>query len=209
MEQTEYSIKFSKTGVETFTRVKNPMNDQIKETSLGITSYDDFREKIRNTPLNIIITKLDFNIENDGFIKFGSCGLKFLQSPDFQDQRPITEGQKLLVFGDKKKPWRAYNDLLILTAEWLYENGYLQKERFPVFVPSGKRSLINSKPFHEYVGKDGKLKKFDGTPIEIAKDVWLNTNFDSGDCKVTAEYLMKRFAPDISFKILGFNNAFS
>lgn len=208
-KQAEYSMKFNKTGVETFTRIKNPMNDQIKETSLGIMSYDDFREKIKNTPLNITITKLDLKIENDGFIWFGLCGLKFLQSQDVQDQKPITEGLKLLVFDNEKKPWRAYNDLLIFTAKWLYENGRLQIDCLPVFVPNGKRYLINSKPFHDYLGKDGKPKKFDGTPIAITKDMWLNTNFDSGDCKLTAEYLMRRFAPEISFKILGFNHALS
>lgn len=207
MEQA-YSIKINRNGIETFSNNKNPMTNEIKETLLGFISIGDFKKKIEKNPLNIIISNVDdIKMENDSFIKLGLQGLNFLQSPDIQNQKSTFESQKSLVFGDEKKPWNEFNDLMKVTATWLYDNGRLQSRDLPVFVPRGKRYLINSIPFHNYIGKDGKIKEFDGKPCLIAKDMWLNTNFDGGDCKVIAEYMMKRFAPDISFKIWGFNQA--
>jgi len=68
----------------------------------------------------------------------------------------------------------------------------------PVYVPNGKRYQINLKPIHEYG------RQFDGTPYKISQDRYLLTNFSANDCKTHTEYLMKKFAPEINFKILGF-----
>lgn len=200
------SIKITKNGIESFKENINPMTNQVKETSLGFMNIGDIKEKIKKNPLRMVITKIeDINLENGSFIKLGVDELNFLPSPETQNPKPTFEGQKLLVFGEETKPWRAFNQLIIFTAKWLYDTGKLKCHNMPVFVPRGKRYLLNSTPFHNYIGDDGKPQPYFGIPQEIAKGIWLNTNFDSVGCKESAEYLMKSFAPEISFKILGFD----
>jgi hypothetical protein len=133
---------------------------------------------------------------------------KFLQYSDVQDQKITTNAtkittndihdQKLIIFGNEKKHWRNNNDLLKITADWLFEKGRLRPENLPVYPPRGERYLINSKPVH----KSGR--PFDGKPYQISQDMWLHTNFSREDCKRHAEYLMQTFAPEVDFKILGF-----
>jgi len=213
MNTDEWKLEFNKNGVEIFKRIKNPFDNQIKDSPIDIMNYNKLIEKFENNKINMVVTKIDRKIENDILksLIFYVSEFKFLQSSDIQDLEittaaitPRTEGVKLLSFDDEKKPWRDYNDLLIITTKWLFENKRLQSKNLPVYVPHGKRYLINSRPFHNYAGPDGKPRPFDGTPYQISQDMYILTNFSSNDCKTHAEYLMKKFAPEIDFKILGF-----
>lgn len=203
MNTDEWKLEFNKNGVEIFKRIKNPFDNQIKDSPLDIMDYNKLIEKFEKNKINMVVTKIDRKIEDDILksLIFYVSEFKFLQSSDVQDQKIITnsiEGLKLLTFNNEKKPWRDYNDLLKITAKWLFENGRLQSRNLPVYVPNGKRYLINLKPIHEYG------RPFDGTPYQISQDMYLLTNFSANDCKTHAEYLMKKFAPEIDFKILGF-----
>ena len=198
----EWKLEFNKNGVEIFKRIKNPFDNQIKDSPLPIMNYDTLIEKIDNGKINMVVTKIDRKIENDILksLIFYVSEFNFVESSDFQDQKIIgaTEHQNMLVFDDEKKPWIYSNDILKITAQWLFDNGRLQNKDLPIYVPSGKRYLINTKPVHE----SGKL--FDGKPYQISSDMHLLVNFSSDGCKMHAEYLMKNFAPEINFKILGF-----
>lgn len=201
MNTEEWKLDFNKNGVEIFKRIKNPFDNQIKDSPLDTMDYNKLIEKFENNKINMVVTKIDRKIENDILksLIFYVSEFKFLQSSDIQDQEIITnvtKGLKLLEFDDEKKPWYDYNDLLKVTANWLFKTRRLQSKNLPVYVPNGKRYLINLKPIHEYG------RPFDGTPCQISEDMYLLTNFSAKDCKSHAEYLMKKFAPEVDFKIL-------
>lgn len=203
-KEDKWKLEFNKKGVEISQRVINPINEQIKYSPVDIMEFNKLREKLENNNINMIVTKIERNIENDNFksLTFYVSEFQFLESLQISDQKIITHdaeiNQKLLIYGTDKKTWRHYSDLLKITAKWLVEKGRLQSKNLPVYVPSGKRYLIHSEPVHEYG------RPFDGKPYEITKDMYLLTNFSANDCKIHAEYLMKKFAPEINFKILGF-----
>jgi len=200
MNTDEWKLEFNKNGVEIFKRIKNPFDNQIKDSPLPIMDYDTLIEKIENGKINMVVTKIDRKIENDVLksLIFYVSEFNFMESSDFQNQIIIDaiEDQNLLFFDDKTKPWTLSNDMLKITAQWLFDNGRLQSKDLPVYVPRGKRYLINTKPVHES-GKSFESK------YQISSDMYLLINFSTDGCKMYAEYLMKKFAPEINFKILG------
>ncbi|MFZ3167374.1 MAG: hypothetical protein WA130_07140 [Candidatus Methanoperedens sp.] len=203
MNADEWKLEFNKTGVEISKRIRNPFDDKIKDSPLDIMDYNKLIEKFENNKINMVVTKIDRKIENDIFksLIFYVSEFKFFQSSEIQNQKiiaDVNEDQKIIIFGEEKKPWRDYNDLLKITSKWLFEKNKLQTKDLPVYVPHGKQYLINSKPIHEYG------KKFAGKPYEISQNMILNTNFSSDSCLTHAEHLMRKFAPEIGFKILGF-----
>ncbi len=203
MKTDEWKLEFNKTGIEISKRIKNPFDDKIKDSPLDNMDYNKLIDKLENNNINMVVTKIDRKIENDIFksLIFYVSEFKFLQSSDIQDQEiieDVNKGQKTIIFGDEKKTWRDYNELLKITSKWLFENKKLQNKDLPVYVPHGKQYLINSKPIHDYG------KKFAGKPYEISQNMFLNTNFSSESCLTHAKYLMGKFAPEINFRILGF-----
>ena len=76
--------------------------------------------------LEDIKSTITWLLENGSFIKLGVDELNFLPSPETQNPKPTFEGQKLLVFGEETKPWRAFNQLIIFTVKWLYDTGKLK-----------------------------------------------------------------------------------
>lgn len=203
MNTNKWKLEFSETDVEISNITENPFDNQIKESPLDSMNFDILKEKFENNYINMNVTKIDRKIENDILksLIFYVSDFKFLQYSDIPSQKINTddnEGQRILLFGEEKKTWRDYNDLLKITSKWLFENKRLQKKDLPVYVPHGKQYLIHSIPVHEYG------KKFAGKPYKISENIFLNTNFSSDSCLTHSEYLMKKFAPEIDFKILGF-----
>lgn len=206
-KEDEWKLEFNKKGVEISQRVINPIDRQIKYLPVDIREFNEFKEKLENNNINMVVTKIEQNTENENIksLIFYMSEFRFLESLQISNQKIITDDSEInpksLNFGNEKKPWRHYGDLLKITAKWLVEKGRIQSKNLPVYVPSGKRYLINLKPIHEYG------RPFDGKPYEISKDMYLLTNFSSNDCKIHAEYLMRKFAPEINFKILGFDKS--
>ena len=197
MSLDEWKLNFSKDGIKISKRIESPFDKQLKEVEIEKIGYDELMKKFDNK-LNISVTKIEPRIEN-GILKsliFNASEFKFLESLP-QTSLIINDTSKVLIIGDKKIPWTKSNDLLIIPTRWLFENNRLQKKDMPIFVPSSKRYLLNSKPEHSYG------RRFDSSEI-ISEGIYLHTNYNTSDCKRHGEYLMKKFAPDIEFKILGF-----
>lgn len=189
-----WKLEFSEKGIKRCRK---------EELWLGSPKYIEVEtieyEKLNNIKLNMFVTKIEPKIDGGRIKKliFDVSNFK-LEPPTVSALQPEPLNKQTLVIGNERLPWRKSNDLLKNTAEWLFEHSRLQLKDLPVYVPGGRRYLLNSIPQHGYG------RKFDGTPYKVSESLFLCTSFSSPDCKAHAEYLMKKFAPDIEFKILGF-----
>ena len=204
MNADEWKLEFNKNGIEIFKSIKNPFNNQIKESPLDMMEYDKLIEKFENNNINMVVTKIERKIENDVLksLIFYVSDFKFLDSSCVPNKEKITGKTELsprrLIIGKDELSVRHSKDLLKSTADWLFKNGLLKNKDLPVYVPNGKRYLLNSKPVHEYG------RPFDGKPHKISQDIYMFTNLSTVDCITLSKYLMNKFAPDIEFEILGF-----
>lgn len=200
MSLDEWKLIFSKDGIEIFKKLESPIDKQFKEIAIDKMEYDGLIKKFDNK-LNLLVTKIEPKIENNVLrsLTFYASEFRFIESQKIQEMIPISAYEKILVIGKERIPWNKYNDILKISTRWLFKNVSIQKKDLPIYVPNGGRYLINSKPYHEY------NREFDSYE-KISEDIYLNTNFSGPDCKRHAQYLMKKFAPDIDFKILGFPN---
>lgn len=129
----------------------------------------------------------------------------FFQPSEAQEEEITTKNiisqnepnNHVLIFDDKEHiVWNLKNDILKNTVKWLYNKKRLQIKDLPIYAPGGSRYVLNVKPNHA----DGR--SFIGKPYEIIPGMFLLLNFSGSDCIRISEYLMKRFAPEINFKIV-------
>jgi hypothetical protein len=204
MVADEWKLEFNKNGVKTFKKIINPFDGQIKDSLLDTMEYDKFTEKFETNKINMVVTKIERKIENDILISliFHVSEFKFLETSLFQNEDEITSNigtdSKSLLIGEDKLVVRHSKDVLKYTTDWLFKKGLIKTKDLPVYVPNGKRYLLNKKPEHAYG------RPFDGKPHKVSQDVYLLTNFSTIDCITNSKYLMEKFAPNITFKIIGF-----
>lgn len=201
MVNDEWKLEFNKNDVKTFKKIINPFDGQIKESLFDTMEFDKFKEKFEKNKINMVVTKIERNIKNESLI-FHVSEFRFLETSHSQNQDEIISNigidSKSLIIGEDKLIVRHSKDVLKYTTDWLFKKGLIKSKDLPVYVPNGKRYLLNKKPEHDYG------RPFDGKPHKVSQDVYLLTNFSTIDCITNSKYLMKKFAPNIKFKLMGF-----
>ncbi len=189
----EWKLTLNKNNIKISKIVERPSDKQLTDVDIETIEYD----KLKN--INILVTKIEPKSENDILksLIFYASEFKFIDTPKI----PLVPSELVfgstLIIGDKRIHCNKFNDVLKNTAVWLFESGRIQKKDLPIYVLSGGRYLLNTRPYHK------NERKFDGTPHKIPnQDVYLNTNFSANDCRRQSEYLMKKFAPDVKFEIV-------
>lgn len=219
MNKDEWKIEFNKSGIEMSIKIQNPLDNISKYSQPEHRDYNEWIEKFETNKINMVVTKMERNIES-GVLKslvFYVSEFMSFQPSEAQEQQITTNNNNspkttlgihekmtiksppnshVVIFDNDRIVWREYIDILKITADWLYKKRRLQTKDLPVYVPSGKRYLINIKPNHE----DGR--PFIGNYYKISDGMFLLTNLSGAECKKDSEYLMQRFAPEIKFEIL-------
>jgi len=122
---------------------------------------------------------------------------ELIKSPTQQPIKQELRVVPLIIINKEIKPWKDHKDKLRIVARWLFENKRLQEKDLPVKDQANRTVfLLNSKP------QNGEGREFHQS-TKITDSVYLNTCYDAVYCDKNAKYLMKIFAPDIEFEILG------
>jgi len=77
-------------------------------------------------------------------------------------------------------------EILVNTANWLIKNSRLRPSDCPVEIARGERYLINREPKHKS-GKYFRAKK------ELLNGLWIETHYNTNDCKDYAKRLLEKF----------------
>ncbi len=187
----EWKLTFNRNSIRISKIVERPSDKQLTDVDIETIEYD----KLKN--INILVTKIQPDSENDKSLIFYASEFKLIDTPKIPLIPLELVFGSTLIIGDKRLHCNKFNDVLKTTADWLFESGRIQKKDLPIYVLNGGRYLLNTRPYHK------NERKFDGTPYKIPnQDVYLNTNFSANDCRRQSEYLMKKFAPDIKFEII-------
>ncbi len=88
---------------------------------------------------------------------------------------------------------RYSNEILVNTANWLIKNGKLKPSDCPVGIGRGKRNLINKESKHKY-GADFVA------PKKLSNGLWIDTNYSTAGCIISAKRLLEKF--EVSDKVL-------
>lgn len=193
LECTQYEYRISK--------LEEQFVGEPKYVEVERGTIDQLNKQLEKDNSSISITKLKPVIKK-GEIKTFQFEISENIKTEPMNESVLSESscKKVLIIGNKRMVWSASNDILKLTAEWLFQQGRIQRSDLPVYVLSGQRYILNKLPIH----RSGR--EYDGKPYNVENapyDVYLNTNFSTLDIKKQARYLMERFSPNDVFKILG------
>lgn len=209
MQKEEWKLEFNNTGIERSIKIIDPLDNKSKYSQPEHIEYNEWIEKFETNKINVVVTKMERKIETDILKSLVFYG--FFQPSEAQEEKITTKNinsqnevkiqnepnNHVLIFDNKEHiVWNLKNDILKNTVKWLYNKGKLQVKDLPIYAPGGSRYLLNTKPNHA----DGR--SFIGKPYEILPGMFLLLNFSGSDCIRISEYLMKRFAPEINFKIV-------
>jgi hypothetical protein len=174
------------------------INSGLPDLQFGseLISYDDKRIKGLMMSIESIESKI-----HEGSLIFYASEIMFESA--ITKMPEINNNEKQIVLGDEEKDWTLKRELLTIPAEWLVENGFIKKEDMPIYDASasqgrGKLYLLNEEPKHSDETDFISSKK-------LADGIYLFKNYSGPNCKRNGEYLMRKFAPDVKFSILGYS----
>jgi len=209
MQKEEWKLEFNNTGIERSIKIIDPLDGKLRYSQPERIKYNDWIEKFEKNKISFLVKKMERIIETDSLKSLIFYG--FFQPSEAQDEEITTKNSisqsevkiqhepnnHVLIFDNKEHiVWNLKNDILKNTVKWLYNKGKLQVKDLPIYAPGGSRYVLNTKPNHA----DGR--SFIGKPYEIIPGMFLLLNFNGSDCIRISEFLMKRFAPEINFKIV-------
>lgn len=182
-----WKLKFGK-DIRISKLVERISDEKQCYVDIETVEYDDFKN------VHVLIAGIEY--ENDQLVIYSS---EIRHENRSVHEKTINIRSCKILIGEDNIQCSRYVDILINTTNWLFKHEKLQEKDLPVYVPHGKRYLINTIPCHEYG------RKFDGKACKIGEDVYLMTNA-SGKKEVIkwSRYLMSKFAPDIKFKIIDY-----
>lgn len=196
---SKYKLVCTKEGIQISMLSSDLLDLSFKSETI---SYDDKRIN----GLRISVERIIPDIDKGKFIFYAS-EIMFEPSPikDSNIKSTNSKEGRIVVFGNEEINWNLKRDLLTIPAEWLVNNGRIKKEDMPVYDVSGSQGrgklyLLNKVPKHPNESDFISYK-------QLADGIYLFKNYSGRNCIRNGEYLMKKFAPDVKFSILGYSEA--
>lgn len=196
---SKYKLVCTKEGIQISMLSSDLLDLSFKSETI---SYDDKRIN----GLRISIESIKPDVENGKFIFYAS---EIMFEPSVIKRSNInSKEEKIIVFGNEEIKWNIKRDLLTIPAQWLVDNGFIKKENMAVedfskFKGRGNLTLLNKVP--EHLDNPDSVEFVSSK--KLADDIYLFKNYSGRNCKRNGEYLMKRFAPNVKYSILGYDEA--
>ena len=187
-ERDEIELIFTREGMTIRKKVAMPFK---KETWVEeLVHYDNLRNINR---IEILIDKVEPKIEK-GILK----SLRF-HVAEYTTHHLKTQLQdKGIKIKNEFRACRFSKDILIETANWLVDMGYLTGNDIPVDLGGTKRYLINSQPKHR------NNENF-RAPHRLKNGLYIETHYSHNSCVQYARRLLKHFNLDEEdLEVIGF-----